>query len=171
MSGEGISVVEATEADAESIAEFLWRAWEEARPDAPGFAGATEEAIRALTNRESIAKRVGGPNRRMFIAREAEKVVGFSANRAVDDDLVELAGIVVLESMTGRRIGTGLCRIAIETARREGYRRMRVRTEVDNERALGFYKSQGFKPIRSLTETVGDTEVVVTELVLDLPRL
>ncbi len=73
--------------------------------------------------------------------------------------------------MTGRRIGTGLCRIAIETARREGYRRMRVRTEVDNERALGFYKSQGFKPIRSLTETVGDTEVVVTELVLDLPRL
>ncbi len=170
MSNEGFAVVEATENDAEAITAFLWQAWEEAGPDAPGFAGATEETIRTSSTKESIVERVGGPRRRMFIAKEGEQVVGFSANRAVDDDLVELAGIVVLESMTGKRIGTHLCRIAIERARREDYRRMRVRTEVDNERALGFYESQGFQPIRTLTETVGDTEVVVTELVLDLTR-
>lgn len=170
MSRQVFSIAEATKDDAAAIADFLWRAWEEAGPNAPGFAGATDETIKALGTRESIVERVGGPDRRMFIAKEGEMVVGFSANRRVDDELVELAGIVVLESMTGKRIGSGLCHIAIENASREGYRRMRVRTEVDNERALGFYESHGFIPVRSSTETVGDAEVVVTELILDLFR-
>ncbi len=170
MSRQEVSITEAVKDDTGAIVDFLWRAWREAGPDAPGFAGATEETIKALATRKSIAERVEGPQRRMFIAKHRKEVVGFSAIRRVDDELVELAGIIVLESMTGKRIGSRLCRAAIEAAKREGYGQVRVRTEIDNDRALGFYKSHGFRSVRSSTEVVGDTEVAVAELVLDLTR-
>jgi hypothetical protein len=82
--------------DAAEFARFFPRAWREAGPDAPGFSGATEEAILELTTPESFRERVVGPDRRMFLAWEEHEVVGFAATRRIDPKTVELSGIVVL---------------------------------------------------------------------------
>lgn len=168
MSDQEISIIHATEEDVDAIATFFWTAWKESGPDAPGYAGATDETVKELTARENLAKRIGGPDRRMFIAMERDRIVGFSANRRMDSELVELAGLVVLESRWGRGIGTRLFKAAVEAARQDGYRQMRVRTEADNYRAIRFYESKSFTFVKSLTEEIGDVTVEGWELVRDL---
>jgi GNAT superfamily N-acetyltransferase len=163
-----VVATEATERDVAAFATFFWEAWQEAGPDAPGFAGATEEVIRELTTREAILERIGGPDRRMFLARQGGRVVGFSATKRIDDVTVELAGVVVLQSIVGRGIGTPLVERAVQVARHEGYLRMVVRTETTNDRALRFYQTRGFTLTGSMTELVEDEPVEVWELARDL---
>jgi hypothetical protein len=83
---------EASEADIDAFAEFFKAAWQQSGPDAPGFAGATDEVIAELTTRDAIRERIGGPDRRMFLAWQDERVVGFAATKRIDIDTVELAG-------------------------------------------------------------------------------
>jgi len=165
-----VVAIEATERDVAAFATFFQQAWQEAGPDAPGFAGATEEVVRELTTREAILERIGGPDRRMFLARQGGRVVGFSATRRIDEATVELAGVIVLQSIVGRGIGTPLVEQAVEVATDEGYARMVVRTETTNDRALRFYQARGFTPTGSMTELVEGKPVEVWELVRDLWR-
>jgi ribosomal protein S18 acetylase RimI-like enzyme len=72
--------------------------------------------------------------------------------------------IVVLREMVGQGIGTPLLQVAIERLRADGASSVFVRTEIDNERALGFYRARGFGDERNLTEDVEGTDVAVTEL-------
>ncbi len=65
-----VLVTEATQDDVAAFAAFFWEAWREAGPDAPGFAGATDDVITELTTPEAIRQRIGGPERRMFLAWE-----------------------------------------------------------------------------------------------------
>ena len=69
------TVAEATADDAGAFAAFFWEAWQQAGPNAPGFAGATDEIIRELTTQAAIVERLGGPDRRMFLARSGSRVV------------------------------------------------------------------------------------------------
>lgn len=163
-----IRISEATEADVGALASFLWSAWREAGPNAPGWAGATEEILRAQTKPENLLQRLGGPDRRMFIAWEGERVVAFAANRRIDAAEVELAGLVVPESMRGRGIGSRLVDSAVSAAREDGHKRMRVLTEADNGQALAFYVHRGFEPVGTATETVGDVQVDCVKLLLSL---
>lgn len=163
-----VVVCEATERDVAAFATFFREAWQEAGPDAPGFAGATEEVIRELTTREAILERIGGPDRRMFLARQGGRVVGFSATKRIDDVTAELAGVVVLQSIVGRGIGTPLVERAVQVAADDGCVRMVVRTETTNDRALRFYQARGFTLTGSMTELVEDEPVEVWELVHDL---
>ncbi len=168
MPVRGIVVAEAVEEDVEAVATFFWAAWEEAGPQAPGWAGSTEEALKEITTRDSLLQRIGRPNGRMFLAKDSARVVGFAANRKVDDETVELAGIVVLQSLLGRGIGSRLLEAALNAARKDGYKRIIVRTEVDNERAISFYKAKGFTAGKTETEEVGGVSVEVLELSRDL---
>ncbi len=163
-----VVVTEAAERDVAAFATFFWEAWQEAGPDAPGFAGATEEVIRELTTREAILERIGGPDRRMFLARHGGSVVGFSATKRIDDVTLELAGVIVLQSIVGRGIGTPLVEQAVRAATDEGYVSMVVRTETTNDRAFRFYQARGFTLTGSMTELVEDEPVEVSELVRDL---
>ncbi len=165
MAAKQITVREAAEEDLDAIATFFWEAWREAGPDAPGWAGASDKVLEELTARENLLARLGRPDRRMFIARRGDMVVGFSANRRMDSEMVELSGLVVLQSEWGKQIGSSLLDAAVEAARREGHSRMRVRTEADNERAIRFYQSRGFEYVQTLTEEIGDTTVEEWELV------
>ncbi len=159
-----VSISEAVEKDTESIAAFLWAAWREAGPDAPGFVGASDAVLQEITARDALLKRLGGPHRRMFVAKEGSEVVGFSANRRLDSDTVELAGIVVLRRVRGLGVGTRLLKAAVDGARRDGYRRMLVRTEADNQRAKEFYEKEGFEFVRAIDEEIGDVTVELWEL-------
>lgn len=155
---------EATDADAEAFATFLQTAWQQAGPDAPGFTGATDAVIAELSSQNAFLARIGGPDRRMFLAWEGDVVVGFSATRRLDDASVELSGIVVLESQAGHGIGSALVDGAIEAARADGYDEMVVRTETTNARARAFYEARGFSVAGVETEQVEGTGVEVWRL-------
>jgi GNAT superfamily N-acetyltransferase len=161
-------VIEAGTGDVPAVAQFFWRAWEEAGPEAPGFAGASEEVIRQLTDPEVLLARIGGPDRRMFLAWEGDRVIGFSATRRLQGETVELAGVVVLQSLVGGGVGTPLVEKAVRVAADEGYRRMIVRTETTNDRALHFYQSRGFSRTHQTTELVEGEAVEAWELVRHL---
>ena len=163
-----IHVAEASEEDIAAIADFLLAMWEEAGPDAPGLAGATDEIISEIAKAESIRARIGGPERRMYVAYAESSIVGFAATRKTSTSQIELAGIMVLPSMVGRHIGSPLLTAAIDGARALGFHRMTVSTEVDNERALGFYEARGFIIVGESAADVAGTEVPVTDLALEL---
>lgn len=159
---------EATSDDVAAFARFFWRAWKEAEPGAAGFTGATDEIIAELTTPEAIRARLGGPERRMFFAWDSDEVVGFSATRRMSAGSVELAGIIVLQSHSGRGIGSGLIDEAINCTRAEDYRKMIVRTEVTNQRARAFYEASNFVDCGSTTEDVEGEVVEVAELARDI---
>jgi ribosomal protein S18 acetylase RimI-like enzyme len=165
---EGLVVTEATPDDVDAVAGFFWAAWEEAGPDAPGWAGASEGVLRELTLPAAILARIGGPERRMFLAQREGRVLGFAATRRIDAGSVELAGIVVLAGAVGSGIGGRLMQAALASAATEGYERMIVKTEADNERALGFYESHGFRRAAAMTEDVEGVPIDLIELGLDL---
>ncbi|MCJ2520687.1 MAG: hypothetical protein LN412_07075, partial [Candidatus Thermoplasmatota archaeon] len=75
MSDLKIVVVEASETDLDAIASFFWEAWREAGPDAPGWAGASEDVMEEITTRESILKHMGSADRGIFLAKEGDRVV------------------------------------------------------------------------------------------------
>ncbi len=161
---QDVAVREAAEADIPAISALFVEMWREAGPDAPGFAGATEEVIAEIAQPEAIRARIGGPERRMFLAHTADSLAGFAATRVVDEAEVELAGIVVLARMHGRGIGRPLVAAAVEAAVDQGYRRMTVSTERSNERAIGFYEACGFRFVRHSTATVEGTAVELVVL-------
>jgi ribosomal protein S18 acetylase RimI-like enzyme len=104
----------------------------------------------------------------MFLAWENGRVVGFAAAKRVDTDSVELAGIIVLPSCTGRGVGAELVNEALRSARSESYRSVIVRTETTNDSARAFYEALGFVLERSTIEHVDDISVEVWELSRDL---
>lgn len=154
--------------DIEAFGIFIKRAWAEAGPGAPGWTGATDESISRLASAEYVASLIGHGGIRILLAWDEGRVVGFSGNRRVDDETVELSGIVVLESVTGRGVGSRLLESARGAALEDGYRRMLVKTEAFNERAIGFYEGKGFEEKgRSLTDVEG-VRVELVELELSL---
>ena len=163
-----IRVAEASGADVGAIASFFWEAWRSSGPDAPGWAGSSEEVIAELTTPEAIHERIGGPERRMFLAWDQNRVVAFAATRSEDEETVELVGIIVLQDMLGHGIGTPLLESAVQWAIETGFQRMSVKTETTNERALGFYRSRGFVDSRMLVEDVEGTAMELSELIRTL---
>jgi ribosomal protein S18 acetylase RimI-like enzyme len=159
-----VRVREAGNKDIAAIARFFKDAWERSGPNAPGWAGASDEVIEDISSPETIRSRIGGPDRRMFLAWAGSRVVGFAATRRTSRTSVELAGIVVLADLVGRGVGTPLLGAAVQAATDEGFDRMTVRTEANNDRALGFYRSRGFEERAGVTEQVGDTQVELVEL-------
>ncbi|MEE8331256.1 MAG: GNAT family N-acetyltransferase [Acidimicrobiia bacterium] len=166
--GGPISVAEATDADVAAFATFFREAWKQAGPGALGFVGASDQVIAELTAPEAVLERIGGPDRRMFLAWEGGRVVGFAATKRIDAATVELAGIIVLQTMAGGGVGTRLVEEALNSARGEGYRKMIVRTETTNERARAFYERRGFIGTGSTTEQVEGTAVEVWELAREI---
>lgn len=163
-----VVVKEADDADVAAFAAFFREAWLQSGPNAPGFAGTTDEVIGELTSPEAVRERIGGPDRRMFLAWEADQVVGFAANRRLDAGSVELAGIIVLPQVVGRGVGTALVDAAVASAQREGYGRMVVRTEITNHRAHRFYRDRGFTAGGTAFAEVEGLQVEVDELVREL---
>lgn len=155
---------EATAADASRVGAFLHAIWDEAGPDAPGFAGATSELIDEIARPEAVRERLGGPTRRMVIAVRDHEVVGFAATRALTADEVELAGIVVRRADAGRGIGRALVHEVLDVSRRAGSVSILVRTETDNVAAIRFYESLGFRRQRDTVESVDGVPVAVVEL-------
>lgn len=165
---DDIRFSEAQDDDVQAISAFFMEAWRQAGPGAPGFSGANDEVIAEISAPEAVRARIGGPERRMFLARQQGSVVGFCASRRLTAETVELAGVVVLQSMVGRHIGTPLVEAAIASARDHEFQRMTVSTEIDNERAQGFYRALGFEATSESSSEVEGVEVRIQHLELAL---
>jgi ribosomal protein S18 acetylase RimI-like enzyme len=158
----------ATRTDAKALGAFVLRAWKEAGPAALGFTGATDEAIREISSEGFLAARLASPKVKMVVAITGDEVVGFASLKAEDQENVELSGIVVLQSESGRGVGTRLVRKSFALARKLGYRTVRVKTEAFNRRAIGFYKKNGFTETGKASERVGRTKVSLQVLQMTL---
>jgi len=158
----------ATPGDIDAFRAFLLEAWRQAGPGALGWTGASDETISQIVSREYLSSVFGRPGTKVFIAMSGEGVVGFASNSKVDDEVIELSGIVVLESMTGRGVGTKLLEASVRAALSDGFNRILVKTEAFNDRAISFYKSKGFETVAQRTVEVEGVNVQVVELVLRL---
>ena len=165
---EPVVTSEAVSDDVADLQGFFWEAWREAGPDAPGWIGASDAVMSELTSQEAILSRMGGPDRRMFVARHDGDVVGFSATRRIDAAGVELAGVVVLQSVIGRGVGGALLAAAMAGMRADGFEHAVVRTEVDNTWARTFYEHHGFVESDEMVDRVQGVDVDLVELRLDL---
>lgn len=145
--------------DVAGLGAFLVRAWKEAGPEALGFTGATEESIRVISSPEFLAKRLSSPKVRIFVAEVNPELVGFAVLRRQAGDFFELSGIAVLESVTGRGIGSRLATKACDAARKLGATKVVVKTEAFNARAVAFYKKLGFLEASRTTQKVGRRRV------------
>lgn len=163
-----MTVREAEQKDVESLIEFLQRAWKEAGPGALGWKGATEETMRHIASHGFLSNLLDRDDTRVFIALNEGQVVGFSSNRRLGDDRVELSGIVVLEGMTGIGIGGRLLEHSIEAAKGDRYTGMMVKTESFNERAVNFYLRNGFRREATIEENVEGSNVELVKLILPL---
>jgi len=156
--------------DAEGLGAFFMRAWKESGPGALGFTGATDEAIKTISSVEFLTQRLHSPNVRIVVAEKDRKVLGFASVRAKAKREGELSGIVVLESAAGVGIGTKLLRKASEAATKMGAEHLTVRTEAVNQRAIRFYKKNGFTESGKAFEKVGRAKVPLMVLEKRLRR-
>ena len=164
----GVVIREATAANIAVISDFFHEAWRQAGPQAPGFAGATEEVIAEIAAPEAIEARLGGPERRMFIAWADGRVVGFAATCRLTREVIELAGAAVLQSQIGGGVGSALLQAAVESGRQHEFCRMTVSTETDNERARRFYERFGFSVVGTSTTDAADSEIELCNLEMRL---
>lgn len=177
--GDLVEVREAGPDDVGRVAEFFSAAWTLAGPDAPGFAGMTEDAVRAIQAPSALRRAVGGPDRRIFIALVGpadptvrgpadRTVLGFAATARVDRRSVELTGLVLLPGQSGRGIGGRLLEAALRSARDGGFRQLTVRTELTNEAALRFYDRHGFVPLGTAVQVIETSRIPVALLARDV---
>lgn len=168
MSGQGFVTRLAGKTDVEAIGAFIIEAWGQAGPGALGWTGATDGNIREIASREFLETLLERADARVFLALAGDRVVGFASTERVDEEVVELSGIIVLEELKGRGVGGSLLEAAAEVAGEDGYAEMTVRTEPYNERAIAFYTAKGFKPESTRVIIVEGREVEVVELSLGL---
>ena len=163
-----LRVREAQREDIEGLRKFILKAWDEAGPEAFGWSGASEETISHITTFNFLKELIDNDGVRVFISLDGDEVIGFSTYRGIGDDLVELSGIVVLESRTGIGIGSSLLELTVSMAREDGFSSMVVKTESFNDRAIGFYMSKRFKQGEIVEEDVEGTSVKLMTLRLSL---
>lgn len=147
--------------DAAPLGAFFIQSWKESGPGALGFTGATDEAIKEIASEDFLKRRISSPNTRIVVAERGGRILGFASIRRLEERKGELSGIVVLESETGRGLGTRLVRKALDAAAKTGLRSLIVKTEVANARAIGFYEKNGFTRTTKATERVGRTSVSI----------
>ena len=160
----------ARKGDAVPLGAFFLRAWKETGPEALGFTGANEEAIREIASKEFLASRLASPNARIVIAERRGEILGFASIRRTSQREGELSGVVVLKGESGRGLGTRLVRKACDVALRTGIFLLTVKTEASNARAIGFYKKNGFVEMKKTTEKVGRRRIPAMVLQKGLRR-
>jgi ribosomal protein S18 acetylase RimI-like enzyme len=149
----------AREEDLAAVSSFVKEAWRQAGPGAVGWSGTTDEDIAEISSLAFLGDLSKNPDQDFFIARDEEGVVGMAINKKVDEGTIELTGIIVLQDHLGRGFGTGLAMMAEGAAMRRGAKRIIVKTEARNLRALAFYRSRGFVKVRTGSQMVGKVKV------------
>jgi ribosomal protein S18 acetylase RimI-like enzyme len=156
--------------DIPQLKSFLREAWRLAGPSALGWTGGTDENIAEIASESFLQGFIRNPNLKVFISKTGENVIGFCAVRKIDDQLLELAGIIVRQDHLGKGIGTDLFEMARKEAIASGFTTMLVKTESNNDRALSFFRSKGFVEEEQVAEEISGIKVNLNILKLDLQK-
>ena len=165
-----IEIIEAGEKETKERSDFIRSAWKEAGPESLGWTGASKEIIHDLASEKYLHEVLNDPKMKIFLSEEYGKAVGFAVDRVINNDVVELAGIIVIQDRLGRGYGSALLENARKWAGEHGYKQMIVRTEENNERAISFYKSKGFVEVERTIEDIFGSKVAIVTLKHDLTK-
>ena len=92
------------------------------------------------------------PRGRLLVARSDGKAAGCVGLRPFDTDIGELKRLYVREEFRGRGFARALVSAVIETARAQGYARLRLDTHESMDAARTLYGSFGFREIPAYWE-------------------
>lgn len=127
-----------------------------------GFDGTLEESIRHfealgefndMDNVQSHYFENGGT---FLVVLYGEQVIGSGALRRLDAETSELKRMWLLEAYHGQGIGYQLITRLIDFARANGYARIRLKTSLEQSRALDFYRKIGFQEIPCYNEDISE---------------
>ena len=107
------------------------------------------------------------PSGRLFLAREANDLMGCVALRKLEDGVGEMKRLFVRPAFRGRGLGRALTEELIRAAIDIGYRKLRLDTVPGKmDQAIAMYRSLGFREIEPYYESpVAGTKFM--ELILD----
>ena len=91
---------------------------------------------------------------KIFIMYDDDDIVSLAVTEKIGLQRVEPAGIIVLESRTGRGIGGRLLEAVKGSYRELGYDTIVVKTEYQNNSARRFYDKNGFRNTETVNESV-----------------
>ena len=91
-----------------------------------------------------------------LVATDNSQVIGTGAVRRIDEGICELKRLWLLEKYQGNGIGYRVLGELINFARANGYTKMRLETDIEQERAIRFYKRVGFHDIEKYNNRNSD---------------
>jgi len=96
-------------------------------------------------SRYALREFLGAPGARAWVAEETETLVGFVIVQRIGRDRGHVITLDVREDQRRRGIGTKLLTIGEEWLARQGVRRVRLETAVNNEPAVAFWQKAGYE--------------------------
>lgn len=124
--------------------------------DAPFIAGlATQlgypsEAEEMMQRMDAVLRQ---PHQAVLVAEASGQVLGwvhvFGAYRVESPPFAEIGGLIVDQAHRGLGIGQALVKAACQFAAQEGFRQIRVRSNVARQETHGFYLRFGFSTTKS----------------------
>jgi putative acetyltransferase len=87
------------------------------------------------------------PNGMLWVAQEAETLIGCVGFKHLDSATAEVKRLYVQPAFRGQQLGDKLMQIVVDTTRQLGYQRLVLDTVPQTVAAQALYLRMGFKPI------------------------
>lgn len=128
-------------AEIEGKAYVHWKSWQEA------YAGLVDQAYLDRTTLENCTKTAYQWRNNILVAKDGEKVIGFTGYGTCQDDTLpemgEVFSIYVLSEYYGKRVGYALMQAALQEL--SEYSQVALWVLKGNTRAIRFYEKIGFR--------------------------
>ncbi len=92
---------------------------------------------------------------RIFVLLRNDTVIGFTVLRPIADDRIELKRLYLSSSERGQGLGAYLLNYAMDFARENQYKSMRLETTSRFKEAVSLYKRSGFKVLEDVEKSPG----------------
>ena len=96
---------------------------------------------------DKLIIQVDNEEQSFLVALDNNRVIGSGAVGRIDEQTCELKRMWLLEPYQGQGIGYRLLQALIDFARQQGYTKMWLETDQEQEQAIRFYRRVGFQPI------------------------
>ncbi len=91
-----------------------------------------------------------------LVITDKDEVIGTGAIRRIDDRICELKRLWLLEKCQGKGMGYRVLQELIKFAQENGYQKIWLETDNEQERAVRFYQSVGFRSIEKYNNRNSD---------------
>lgn len=150
-----VAIREARADDAERLHELILAGLEDKttevyRENVDKF-GIPEDYVRRAFSREALMKAVADEKQLFLVAVDDGKLMGFSQTIRQNGSMAELDRIFLFPAYTGRGIGTQLLNKTLESLKKEGIIKLRVKAGKNETSARRFYEKNGFQLVEEIS--------------------